>query len=164
MLKATFTLLAALAVGMLGMADAQAVALPVLVKPALQADTANQIVDVRYGSHGVHGGGYHGGYHGNYHRPYNGYNHRHAYWNPRYGRRCNGWTNYCRYHYNGYWYSNQWWIAPAVGVGVGLAIAGSSNSSRHVAWCENRYRSYNPRNNTWVSNSGKVKQCNSPYN
>jgi hypothetical protein len=26
-----------------------------------------------------------------------------------------------------------------------------------------RYRSYNPRTNTWVSYSGNVNQCNSPY-
>ena len=70
-------------------------------------------------------------------------------WNG-YGRRCTGWTNHRRYHYNGYWYSNQWLVAPAVGVGVGIAIAGS-NADRHVAWCEIRDRSYNPRNNTWIA-------------
>jgi hypothetical protein len=32
-----------------------------------------------------------------------------------------------------------------------------------VAWCLNRYRSYNPRTNTWVSYSGRVRQCHSPY-
>jgi len=34
---------------------------------------------------------------------------------------------------------------------------------RHVEWCFNHYRSYNPRNNTWVSYSGEVRQCISPY-
>jgi hypothetical protein len=33
----------------------------------------------------------------------------------------------------------------------------------HVAWCLNRYRSYNPRHNTWISYSGRVRQCHSPY-
>jgi BA14K-like protein len=163
MFKASFVLFAALVLGLVGLSGSGASAFPIILDPVATADAApGAIVDVRYGGGSYHGGGHYNGYRGNYyHRPY--YNHRPAYWNPRYGRRCNGWTNYCRYHYNGYWYSNQWWIAPAVGVGVGVAIAGSNNS-RHVAWCEGRYRSYNPRNNTWISNSGKVKQCNSPYN
>ena len=158
MLKKSFILLAVLAVGLLGFKGSEATAFPVILKPAVVAEASSRaFVDVRYG-----GGGYHGGYHGNYRGNYYrrpAYNH----WNG-YGRRCNGWTNYCRYHYNGYWYSNQWWVAPAVGVGVGVAIAAGSNASRHVAWCESRYRSYNPRNNTWIANGGKVRQCNSPYN
>ena len=36
-------------------------------------------------------------------------------------------------------------------------------SSKHIRWCLNRYRSYNPRTNLWVSYSGKKHQCNSPY-
>jgi hypothetical protein len=40
---------------------------------------------------------------------------------------------------------------------------GGGLSSRHIRYCLNKYRSYNPRNNTWVSYSGRVKQCYSPY-
>jgi hypothetical protein len=36
-------------------------------------------------------------------------------------------------------------------------------SSRHVRYCLNKYKSYKPRNNTWVSYSGQVKKCYSPY-
>jgi hypothetical protein len=36
-------------------------------------------------------------------------------------------------------------------------------SSRHIRYCLNKYRSYNPRTNLWVSFSGRVKQCYSPY-
>ena len=36
-------------------------------------------------------------------------------------------------------------------------------SSAHVRWCYNRYRSYNRWDNTWVSYSGRVYQCRSPY-
>ena len=154
MLRASFLMLVTLVAGMIGYSGTQASAFPIIIQPGLQSGAVSpSITDVRYN-------GGHGSYHGNYHhRPY--YNHR-PYWNHSYGRRCNGWTNYCRYRYNGYWYSNQWWIAPAVGVGVGLAIAGS-HSSRHVAWCESRDRSYNRRNNTWISNSGQVRKCVSPY-
>ena len=40
---------------------------------------------------------------------------------------------------------------------------GGGLSSRHVRYCLNKYKSYRPRNNTWVSYSGKVKKCYSPY-
>jgi len=34
----------------------------------------------------------------------------------------------------------------------------------HINWCYSRYRSYQARSNTYVSYSGRVKQCFSPYN
>ena len=40
---------------------------------------------------------------------------------------------------------------------------GGGLSSRHIRYCLNKYRSYNPRTNLWVSYSGRVKQCYSPY-
>ena len=40
---------------------------------------------------------------------------------------------------------------------------GGGLSSRHIRFCLNKYRSYNPRTNLWVSFSGRVKQCYSPY-
>ena len=40
---------------------------------------------------------------------------------------------------------------------------GRSLSNAHIEWCLNRYRSYNIYNNTWVSYSGQVHQCHSPY-
>lgn len=33
----------------------------------------------------------------------------------------------------------------------------------HVEWCSRRFRSYNAYDNTWVSYSGRVNQCVSPY-
>jgi hypothetical protein len=35
--------------------------------------------------------------------------------------------------------------------------------SRHVAWCEGRYRSYNPATDTFTGKSGRHYRCNSPY-
>lgn len=40
---------------------------------------------------------------------------------------------------------------------------GGGLSSQHVRYCRNKYKSYKPRNNTWVSFSGQVRQCRSPY-
>ena len=36
-------------------------------------------------------------------------------------------------------------------------------SNKHVRWCLDRYRSYNPRTNLWTAYSGKKYQCDSPY-
>jgi hypothetical protein len=160
MLKASFTLLAALAVGILGMAEAQAVALPILAKPALQSGMADQIVDVRYGGGGFHGGGhynrpvYRHGYHPNY-RPgyYKGYR----------GPHCRNWSNSCRFYYNGWYYNSPWWTVPVIGAGVVALTNGNGSGNRHKAWCAGRYKSYNAKTNTYVSSSGKLKQCNSPY-
>lgn len=34
---------------------------------------------------------------------------------------------------------------------------------RHVDWCLNRYRSYNPETNRYLSSSGGYRVCRSPY-
>jgi hypothetical protein len=100
----------------------------------------------------------------------------------RYGNRCNYSRGNCRYNRNGYYrngyygngYYNQnpWLLFPLV---IGGAVASSNYynnnyndygggwSNRHVRWCLNRYRSYNPRTNMWLSYSGQYRQCNGPY-
>lgn len=35
--------------------------------------------------------------------------------------------------------------------------------ARHVDWCLDRYRSYNPRSNQFLSTSGYYKVCRSPF-
>ena len=35
--------------------------------------------------------------------------------------------------------------------------------SRHVAWCEGRYRSYNPATDTFIGKGHRHYRCNSPY-
>lgn len=95
-------------------------------------------------------------------------------WNSRRdGRRCSERFGSCRHFHNGYYYETPWWTLPLI---VGGAIAadrayddddydggGGGYGSRHVEWCLDHYRSYNPRTNTWVSYSGNVNECNSPY-
>jgi hypothetical protein len=95
----------------------------------------------------------------------------------RHGSRCEYRRGECRHFYRGFYYETPWWTLPfAAGEGIGSNRYydgeddyydddedddGWSNS--HIEWCLNRYRSYNPRNNTWVSYSGKVKECISPF-
>lgn len=57
------------------------------------------------------------------------------------------------------------------GLIIGNAIAGSqnqarpvSNSNAHIAWCDGRYKTYDWQSDTYMSNSGYRKYCNSPYN
>jgi len=82
------------------------------------------------------------------------------------GKRCSSRFGNCRHFHNGYYYETPWWTLPLI---IGGSIASQNNydgggyGSRHVEWCFDRYRSYNPRTNTWVAYSGRVNQCNSPY-
>ena len=91
-------------------------------------------------------------------------------WNRAlHGERCVYRIGGCRYFHQGYYYQSPWWTAPLIfGDGPGTNFyhdgdyRGNIWSGKHIAWCFNRYHSYNPRNNTWISNSGKVLQCRSP--
>ncbi|KQV68440.1 BA14K family protein [Rhizobium sp. Root1220] len=68
-------------------------------------------------------------------------------------------------HYNGYWY-------PLAAFGAGAIIGGAIAAqpryaepvgSGHVAWCEQRYRSYRAYDNTFQPYNGPRQQCVSPY-
>ena len=85
------------------------------------------------------------------------------------GRRCSQRFGSCRHYHRGHYYETPWWTLPLI---IGGSIAannaydddyGDGYGSRHVEWCLDRYRSYDPRTNTWVAYSGRVNQCNSPY-
>jgi hypothetical protein len=90
-------------------------------------------------------------------------------WNSQHGgKRCRTRTGGCRHSYNGYYDNNRRWLfaAPAINGGLTIGIYEGQNhghARRHIAWCLNRYQSYNYRNNSWVSYSGQIRQCNSPY-
>ena len=182
MLKHGLIALAALGMALFAVPATEALALSVPVQaPAVGSSPSPLMTDVKSGGGYQGGSGYHGGsgYRGGYRGGSGYYPHRyHGY--PRYNRyyhgyRCNSWTRNCRHYHNGYWYQNPWWGYPAVGIGIGLG-AGSyyyddyyvapprrAYGNRHVRWCMDRYRSYNPRTNTWVAYSGRVNQCISPY-
>jgi hypothetical protein len=92
-------------------------------------------------------------------------------WNRhRDGDRCSRRNGNCRHFHGGYYYETPWWTLPLI-IGGGIAANnynddyddGGGYGSRHVEWCLDHYRSYNPRTNTWVSYSGNVNECNSPY-
>ena len=95
----------------------------------------------------------------------------------RHGSRCEHRRGECRHFYRGFYYETPWWTLPfAVGdsIGSNRYYDGDEDyydedndddgwDNSHIEWCLNRYRSYNPRNNMWVSYSGKVNECISPF-
>ncbi len=75
----------------------------------------------------------------------------------RYRNRRDGYFHY----YDGYYYREPWWT-----VTVPLAVYDDDDDDwdeDHVQYCSERYRSYNPNDNTWVSYSGDVRECISPF-
>ncbi|PZF78431.1 hypothetical protein DK847_01015 [Aestuariivirga litoralis] len=144
MLKHTIIALAAMGAGLAGFGATGASAMPVSPSPAIEAGNSSLLTEAR-----------------------TKYNRNRVYNRHYHGRRCGNWSNTCRYRHGGYYYENPWWILPMVGAGIAIGAANSGYGygygSRHVEWCLDRYRSYNPRTNTWVAYSGRVHQCISPY-
>jgi hypothetical protein len=94
----------------------------------------------------------------------------------RHGSRCEYRRGECRHFYRGFYYETPWWTLPFAAddtIGSRRYYEGDEDyfdddddsgwSNSHVEWCLKRYRSYNPRNNTWVSYSGRVRECISPF-
>jgi hypothetical protein len=56
------------------------------------------------------------------------------------------------------------YVAPRVYVAPApVYVAPGDNWAAHVNYCSGKYASYDVTTNTYVSNSGYVKTCNSPY-
>lgn len=105
-----------------------------------------------------HGPGRPGNWHGN--NWYNGHYH-----GPRYHYRYPGYN----YYHGGFWYPFPWWTIGGYGLGYGYGWYDNgyyrprSRVSSHVAWCLNRYRSYDPRSNTYMGYDGRRHICRGPY-
>lgn len=78
----------------------------------------------------------------------------------RHGNRCSYSRYGCENFYQGYYYQNPWWLGR--GIVIGNAY-GNRRGRNHIAWCSDRYRSYDIRSDSWLSNSGQRRRCNSPY-
>ncbi len=123
------------------------------------SDTASELPVELVGSRGHRYGGYRHGGGGRYY----GYNPgRHG---PRYGYR---YGNY-RHYYGGYWYAFPWWLGTAAVAAPYYAdpyyydAEPVYSGGDHVQWCLNRYRSYNPRTDTFRGYDGLDHRCVSPY-
>lgn len=77
------------------------------------------------------------------------------------------------HYYGGYYYARPWWTYDndpgfSISIGIPALVVGSSHYhgggwNAHVRWCLNRYRTYNPRTNTYAAFDGYRRRCNSPY-
>jgi len=67
-----------------------------------------------------------------------------------------------RYH-NGYWFPLAAFATGAIIGGAAAANRGGDLDSRHIAWCENRYRTFRASDNTFAPRVGVRAQCISPY-
>jgi hypothetical protein len=79
-----------------------------------------------------------------FYRGYRGY----RYYRPGYRER------------DGYWFPAAAFLAGAIITG---AISNSGGGGGHVAWCENRWRSYRAYDNTYQPSYGPRRVCVSPY-
>ncbi|MCZ3374312.1 BA14K family protein [Rhizobium sp. AG207R] len=87
------------------------------------------------------------------------------------------WNGYhgVRTHRPGYRFHDGYWFPLAaftVGAIAGAAIANDDDapppapeemSQRHYSWCANRYRSYDPDTDTYLTNGAGRRHCISPY-
>ncbi|MBB4122186.1 BA14K family protein [Martelella radicis] len=160
------TAAAAIASAFMAVSVLPAEAMPVM-KPAPTADNAVQTVQYR-------GGDRYNDNRGGWGRN-RGYNNRRYYNNGGWG--YNGGRGY-RPPPPGYYYddNDDAWVPLAI-LGAGALIIGgavAANQSRqpqqtyglnpkHYDWCESRYRSYRPSDNTFQPYNGPRKQCLSPY-
>jgi BA14K-like protein len=95
--------------------------------------------------------------------------HRDVFHQNRDGVYLNGVRGHHRWR-KGYRRSNGFWFPAAAFFGtiiIGSAIANAANggnASRHVRWCDDRYRSYRTSDDTFQPYIGPRRGCNSPYN
>ncbi|NTA36213.1 BA14K family protein [Agrobacterium salinitolerans] len=100
---------------------------------------------------------------------------RRRHWDGRHMRRPpphrNGWYNGHRGYRDrrpGYRYHNGYWF-PLAAFAAGAIISGAMQQPRpayggsHVAWCQNRWRSYRAYDNTYQPYNGPRRICVSPY-
>ncbi len=90
-----------------------------------------------------------------YHRHWRGDRHGYYRGHRGYRERRPGY----RYH-NGFWFPLAAFGAGAI---IGGAMAAPPRGGSHVAWCENRYRTYRASDNTYVASGGVRRSCVSPY-
>ena len=62
---------------------------------------------------------------------------------------------------NGWWYDEPWWNYDTAYYDSGYD--GGYGGDEHAQWCADRYRSYNPADNTFTTYGGAIQECVSPF-
>jgi hypothetical protein len=143
---------AAIAAALIGYAAAPASAATASLggaPPALEKQTASNIELVQSRNYKKRRWYYNRGRHGPRYR------YRHGHYN---------------HHHDGWWYSRPWWgYGSGIALGLTVPLGGyygggyGYGGDGHVQWCLNRYRSYDPRSDTFMGYDGYRHRCNSPY-
>lgn len=89
---------------------------------------------------------------------YNGFDGYDGYDRGRYGDRYRYRRSGYDYYHQGYYYNNPFWLVPGITIGSGFNHRRRGFSS-HANYCASRYRSYDARTDTWISNSGQRRRC-----
>ena len=76
----------------------------------------------------------------------------------RHGRRYHTRRRGYDHFYNGFYYSSPFWLGA-----VPYYSYSVSDWDAHVAWCHDRYRSYDERRDAFKGYDGLWHKCNSPY-
>lgn len=93
---------------------------------------------------------------------------RFAYRSNRHGPRFRRQRGRNRFYNNGFWYVSPFWLGQSLYNGYyGNDYYGDDyyepQGNSHTRWCLNRYRSYNPRTDTFRGYDGYDHKCRSPY-
>ena len=68
--------------------------------------------------------------------------------------------NHHRHFHNGLWFAVPFWVGAAA---LSADRYDNGYGNAHVEYCMNRYRSYDPRTNTFVGYDGLRHECIGPY-
>jgi len=109
-------------------------------------------------------------YNGGKYRPCPGQNRPYYFaWNPG---RYDSWGKYGPYkhkHYGGQrWHDlnyngcSPWWQPAPYGAAAARKAFKDARDNPHVRWCLERYRTYNPRTDTFIGYDGRQRRCLGP--
>ena len=93
-------------------------------------------------------------------RSYKSYGHYRKHCRRNCGRFRHRHRQYSHYR-SGWWYAWPWWAFSVPVYAYTQDYYGDDDL--HVAYCLRKYRSYDPRSDTYVAYSGRVRRCRSPY-
>ena len=137
----------------LGLADA---------RPQTTRTMAELPVEMVRERRGVNRGYRHGGGSGNRAYRHGGGGRHYGYNRGRHGARYGYRHGNYRHYYGGYWYAAPWWLGAAA-VAAPYYYEPEYSGADHIQWCLDRYRSYNPRTDTFRGYDGLDHRCISPY-
>jgi len=134
--------------------SASATTLPITLdnNASQSIDTALPVTDVQYRQNRAQR---------RHNRAQRRYDRRRTYRRNRHGPRYNRRRGRNQHYYNGFWYAVPFWLGATTYYQDPYYAPRRGN--RHVRWCQDRYRSYRIRTDTYRGFDGYDHRCRSPY-